>query len=135
MITATIFALALLAGPAWSASEPVPEPGQEGGAGLALKTQKILTCAWEGPQVVDNAVCLVKDGKITAVGRVSETPIPDGYTVVDLGDRWLAPGMVELHCHEAGVSLYSFVNDLNDVVYLANPGCAPRPPSSRATTR
>jgi len=98
------------------------EPGAPEGNGLALRAAKVLTCAWDGPQVVDDAVVLVKDGKISAVGRASELETPAGYEVVDLGDLWLAPGMVELHCHEAGASLYSGVNDLNDTVYLANSG-------------
>jgi imidazolonepropionase-like amidohydrolase len=103
----------------------LPATGEDGNGregGLALKARKVLTAAWDGPQVVDDGVVLVKDGKIEAVGRAREVEIPDGYDVVDVGDDWLAPGLVELHCHEAGVSLYSFVNDLNDVVFLANPG-------------
>ncbi len=88
----------------------------------ALKAGKVLTCAWDGPQVYDDAVVLVEGGKIQAIGRAGELEVPEGYEVVDHGDHWLIPGLVELHCHEAGVSLYNFVNDLNDTVYLANPG-------------
>ncbi len=90
--------------------------------GVALFASKVLTCAWDGPQAVDNAVVLVKDGKIERIGRASDVDVPEGYERVDYGDRWLAPGMVELHCHEAGASLYSGINDLNDTVYLVNPG-------------
>ena len=98
-------------------------PGDASGdAGLAFTASKILTCAWEGPQVFDRGVLLVRDGKIEAVGAADEVEIPAGYEVVDVGDDWLAPGIVEMHCHEAGVSLFSRVNDLNDTVYLANPG-------------
>lgn len=124
----TTLTLALTALSALGAGRP--EAGDRGGAGLALVASKVLTCAWEGPQVVDNAVVLVRDGKIERVGPRARTPIPAGYEVVDVGDRWLAPGMVELHCHEAGRSLYQG-NDLNDMVYLANPelraSCAVEP--------
>ena len=108
---------------AGAVSEPAPsiEPGADG-PGLAIRAAKILTCAWEGEQVVDRGVLLVRHGKVEAIGRDGELEIPEGYEVVDVGERWLAPGMVEMHCHEAGVSLYTFVNDLNDTVYLANPG-------------
>lgn len=105
-----------------SATLSAQEPGDVGGTGLALKAAKILTAVWEGPQVVDNGVLLVKDGKIEAVGRARDVEIPAGYEVVDVGDRWLSPGMVELHCHEAGLPIFSFINDINDTVYLANPG-------------
>jgi len=101
---------------------PALVAGHGDDAGVALKARKVLTCSWDGPQVVDDAVVLLRDGKIEKVGRAAEVGIPSSYAVIDYGDRWLAPGMVELHCHEAGASLYSFVNDLNDTVYLANPG-------------
>ncbi len=98
-----------------------PDAKQES-PGLAIKARKIITCAFEGEQVVDNGVLLIKDGIIEAIGPAREVPVPEGYEVLDVGDRWLAPGMVELHDHEAGASLYSGVNDLNDTVFLANPG-------------
>jgi imidazolonepropionase-like amidohydrolase len=90
--------------------------------GMAIKARKILTTSLSGQQVVDNGVLLIKNGKIEAVGRARDIKIPEGYEVLDVGERWLAPGMVELHDHEAGASLYSGVNDLNDTVFLANPG-------------
>jgi len=103
-------------------------PGTEGGPGLALRARKILTCALEGEQVVDNGYVLVRDGRIEAVE--SGPSIPAGYESVDFGDAWLAPGMIDLHCHEAGRSLFR-ENDLNDMVFLTNPGlrasCAVEP--------
>ena len=57
---------------------------------------------------------------LEAVGRQGELQVPDGYSVLDVGDRWISPGMVDLHCHVAGANF--FVNDLNDTVYLTNSG-------------
>ena len=91
-------------------------PGEPGGKGLAILTAKALTVPLEGEQFIDNAVVLVKDGLIEAVGRAADTPIPMGYEVLDVGDRWLSPGMVDLHSHIAGTW------DINDTVYLTNPG-------------
>ncbi|NOT30538.1 MAG: amidohydrolase family protein [Planctomycetes bacterium] len=99
-----------------------PEAGDKGGSGLALLAAKVLTCPYEGPQVVDRAVVLVKDGKIQAVGSRDELAVPAGFELLDLGDAWLAPGFIDLHCHAAGANLFAGVNDLNDMVYLANPG-------------
>lgn len=90
------------------------EPGAEGG--IAILTKKALCVPLEGQQVVNNAVILVRDGKIEAVGPSKSTPIPAGYEVLDVGDRWVMPGMVDLHCHIAGTF------DINDMVYLTNPG-------------
>ena len=97
------------------------EAGAPGGPGLALLSRKILTCEYGGRGHVDNGVLLVKDGLIEAVGRRAEVEVPEGYEVVDLGDLWLSPGMIDLHCHVAGMSLFQ-VNDLNDMVFLTNPG-------------
>ena len=98
--------------------------------GLALRAAKILTAAEQGPAVIDNGVLLVRDGKIEAIGRAAEVAIPDGYQTVDVGGNWLMPGMVELHNHTASGYL-PFPADLNDMVYLANPGlsvaCSVRP--------
>lgn len=93
-------------------SAPVPTADR----GLAIKARKALTVPMEGPQFIDNAVMLVKDGKIEAIGPAASTPIPLGYEVMDVGERWLMPGMIDLHSHIAGTF------DINDTVYLTNPG-------------
>ncbi len=85
-------------------------------AGRAIKAAKILLVPVEGPQVLNHGVVLIKDGKIEAVGPARTTAIPAGYDVVDIGDRWLMPGFVDLHSHIAGTF------DINDTVYLTNPG-------------
>ncbi len=95
--------------------DSAPTPGQVGGPGLALRATKILTAQFEGEQVINHGVVIVKDGKIERVGPADETPIPVGYAVVDLGERWLMPGMVDLHTHIAGTF------DINDGVHLINP--------------
>lgn len=93
-----------------------PLAGMQGGPGLAVKARKILTAEWKGRSVVNNGVVLVKDGRIEAVGPASEVEIPADYEVRDVGNDWLMPGIVELHCHIAGAF------GLNDTVYLTNPG-------------
>ena len=46
------------------------------------------------------------------------------HEVLDHGDHWVAPGLIDLHSHVAGRSFFS--NDLNDMVYLTNPGIRAR---------
>jgi imidazolonepropionase-like amidohydrolase len=95
---------------------PARVAGELGGPGLAVKTRKALTVPLEGVQFVDNAVLLVKDGKIVAVGAAATTPIPADYEVVDAGEQWIMPGMIDLHSHVGGTF------DINEMVYLTNPG-------------
>ena len=119
-----LFALGpqLLARPSAHAS---PAAGEPGGPGLALRAAKVLTAAREGPPALDSALLLLREGKIEAVGREGEIEVPDDYVRVDLGSAWIAPGMIDLHNHiGSGNSL--FVNDINDTVFLTNPGLKAR---------
>lgn len=42
---------------------------------------------------------IVTDGKITAIGEVENTPVPENAVVVDGTDRFLMPGLSEMHGH------------------------------------
>ena len=85
-----LLALAALAlvSPVFGGNEP-GERGEE--RGLAILAAKALTVPFEGPQAVDNAVILVRGGKIEAVGPRKELEIPEGYEVLDIGERWHVP--------------------------------------------
>ncbi len=98
------------------------DPGTAGGPGLAILTSKAITAELNGRSVVNNAVILIQDGKIEALGAASKIAIPEGYEVLDLGDLWVAPGLIDLHDHVAGG-----LGDLNDMVYLTNPGLRASP--------
>lgn len=80
----------------------------------AFKVGKVITMN-DGDDVINNAVVLVKNGKIEAVGKAKDVEIPDGAEIVEMADAWLVPGMVEAHNHTAGQGLH-------DYVYLTNPG-------------
>lgn len=84
--------------------------------GIALRVGKVVTMDDED-RVVNNAVVLVRDGKFERIGRRDEIEIPGGYRVVDSPNLWLVPGLVDPHNHTAGSLM-----DLNDMVYLTNPG-------------
>ncbi|MFT7668056.1 MAG: imidazolonepropionase-like amidohydrolase [Planctomycetota bacterium] len=104
---------------------------------VALFSRKALVCQLEGVQVIDNAVLLMENGKILTVGRRAEVEVPEGFEVLDLGDAWIAPGMVGLHSH-VGTPNPFFPNDINDSVYLTNPGlrvCASTVASNRLLQR
>ena len=84
---------------------------------LAFHAAKVLTCERSGPGYVDHAVVLVRDGRIEKVGPARTTEIPAGYEEVDLGTRWLMPGMIDLHSHLGGSGA-----DINDMVLQVNAG-------------
>ena len=125
--------VAFLVSPGIASSNTPTGPGCKGEAGLAIRAAKLLVVPPEGPQVIDNGVLVIKDGKIEAVGHHSRVEIPDGYAVEDVGARWLMPGMVELHNHIGPISPF-FPNDLNDTVYLTNPGLRAAPTVYPGTT-
>jgi imidazolonepropionase-like amidohydrolase len=79
---------------------------------LALHVGKIITCAGEP---VVNGTVLVADGKIQAIGPRDTVKVPDGYTVIDHGDKFAMPGLVDPHSHVGGTG------DLNEMVYQTNP--------------
>lgn len=106
LLGAWIFGVAL--GPAFATETERPE--------LAIRAAKIVTMD-DSDTVINNGVLLISDGKIKAVGRATEVDIPDGYEVIDHGEGWIVPGLVDCHDHIAGS-----LSDLNDGVYLTNPG-------------
>ncbi len=83
---------------------------------LAIKAAKIITMN-DADDVINHGIVLVSDSRIEAVGRADDVTIPEGYAVIDHGDGWLLPGLVDCHDHIAGS-----LSDLNDGVYLTNPG-------------
>ena len=79
----------------------------------AIKAGKILTVT-EG--TIDHGIILIEDGAIKAVGKADDVNIPKEHEVIDASDKWVMPGMVEIHSHMAGEG------GLNDMVVPTNPG-------------
>jgi imidazolonepropionase-like amidohydrolase len=52
--------------------------------------------------VFESRTVVVTDGVITAIGSVSDTAVPDDAIVVDGTDRFLMPGLAEMHGHVPG---------------------------------
>jgi imidazolonepropionase-like amidohydrolase len=78
----------------------------------AIKAGKILTIT---KGTINNGIILVEDKAIKAVGTKSGVVIPKDYTLIDASDKWIMPGMVEIHSHigaEGGI---------NDMVAPLNP--------------
>lgn len=94
--------------------------------GLAFRVAKLVAMD-DADTVINDAVLLVQDGRIAALGPAREVAIPPDYRVFELPEHWLVPGIVEAHNHSAAGGW----GDLNDLVYLTNPGldtrCVPQP--------
>ena len=96
-----------------AAPAPGPAPGDEV---IALRAGKVLTMNARD-EVLDHAVVLIRAGKIVAVGPAGSVAVPAGAREVDARDAWVVPGFIDCHDHVAGS-----LSDLNDGVYLTNPG-------------
>lgn len=73
----------------------------------AIQTDAIETVAFvdvnvvpmDQERVVERQTVIVQDGRITAIGPVDGTPIPEGAVRVEGQGRYLMPGLAEMHGH------------------------------------
>src|SRR5438067_1032684 len=100
-------AVFVLTGPLAAADEKPAKPK------LALRVGKIITSA--GDPIV-NGTILIADGKITGIGTRDKVAIPDGYTVIDHGDKFAMPGLIDAHSHVGGTGRDGS-GDINEMVY------------------
>lgn len=56
-----------------------------------------------GSAAIENAVIVVRDGKIVAVGRTGEVAVPAGARRIDTSGRTILPGLWDMHAH-AGIA-------------------------------
>ena len=84
-LAATALAAVALAAPA--AAEP----------DLALVGATLIDGSGRGP--LADAVVLVEDGRIAAVGRRSALGVPAAARVVDLAGTWMVPGLIDAQVH------------------------------------
>ena len=50
-------------------------------------------------EVLRARTVVVSHGRIVTIGAVDDTVVPEGATVVDGTDRYVMPGLVEMHGH------------------------------------
>ena len=67
---------------------------------VALRAARLIDGTGAAP--IKNAVVIVTDNKITAVGDTNSVRIPSGAKVIDLGDVTLLPGFIDAHTHLVG---------------------------------
>ena len=62
---------------------------------IAILSKRIITPLLD----IRNGVVLIEGNKIKAVGSRDNNPIPEGYTIIDVGSKLVAPGFIDLHNH------------------------------------
>ncbi|MEE8300903.1 MAG: amidohydrolase family protein [Candidatus Tectomicrobia bacterium] len=55
--------------------------------------------AGTGDPTVRDAVVVIDDKRITAVGPATQVALPDDIDVMDIGDRTIMPGLIDAHVH------------------------------------
>jgi len=76
-----------------------PQP-PEGRGLVVLKAARLIDGT--GAPAITNAVVIVTDNKITAVGDAASVRVPAGAKVIDLGNVTLLPGFIDAHTHLIG---------------------------------
>jgi len=68
------------------------------------------------PEPIRDGVVCVENGLITAVGPASRVPAPAGAHRIELGERTLMPGMMDVHVHLSGSRSYNEANTDRDLL-------------------
>ena len=68
--------------------------------------------------VIEQQTVVVRKAHIEAIGPVDEVPIPEDATVIDGTDRYLMPGLAEMHAHVPGSDSPNL--DRNFSLFVAN---------------
>src|SRR5437667_1123272 len=72
----------------------------EGKGVVVLKAARLIDGIGAAP--INNALVVVTDNKITAVGDAKTVRVPADANVIDLGDVTLLPGFIDAHTHLVG---------------------------------
>src|ERR1041385_2382231 len=85
----------------------------EGKGVVALKAARLIDGT--GAPAISNAVIIVTDNKITAVGDAASVHVPANAKVIDLGNVTLLPGFIDAHTHLVGRVLGDPEGDMSTV--------------------
>ncbi len=110
----------------WGLSLAFTACGPPPGAGMEALTDATVIDVVSG-RAQPNAVVLVRDGHIIAIGNADAVDVPRGAVVTSLRGRWIIPGLIDAHAHlqpwGLGLSVYfgvTTVRDLHDGASLAD---------------
>ncbi len=92
-----LFVFALAQNPVQTGIRPEPP---EGKGVVVLRAARLIDGT--GAPAFRNAIVVITDTKISAVGDASTVRIPAGAKIIDLGDVTLMPGFIDAHTHLIG---------------------------------
>ena len=78
-----------------------------------------------GAAPVKDAAVVIDDGEITAVGLQATVSVPDGAETIDLSEKTVMPGMMDVHVHLLGIEHFSLPDILLTPTELAAIRCVP----------
>ena len=87
---------------------PAPAVAGQGAEGEAIAFVNVNVVTMEDEAVIANAVVLVRDGRIEAVGNRDAVAIPHGAQRIDGGGGYLLPGLIDGHVHMRNVNALRF---------------------------
>src|SRR5262245_20028387 len=79
------------------ASSVPSKPSKESTVKWAIRAQRLFDGA--GRAVMRDAVVVIEDSHIAALGPAAQVPLDAGSQVVDVGDRTVMPGLIDAHVH------------------------------------
>jgi tetratricopeptide (TPR) repeat protein len=91
-----IASLAVLAMTIPGQSQSVPEPAS---SDKPIAFQDISIIPMDTERILPHQTVLVRSGKITDIGPTSSVHLPPGTVVIDGRDKFLLPGMADMHTH------------------------------------
>jgi imidazolonepropionase-like amidohydrolase len=86
------------------------------GTPVALRAARLIDAVSSEP-IADGVVC-VERGVITAAGPAARVRIPPDAQRIELGDRTLLPGLMDVHVHLSGARSYSETATERDLLTL-----------------
>ena len=99
---------------ACSSAAPTNEP-PEGAGVTAYEGARLIV--GDGSDPIDNAMFLVRDGRITQVGRAGDVQVPEGATRVALAGKTVMPAIIDTHIHARSQMRETLLEDLQRRAY------------------
>jgi imidazolonepropionase-like amidohydrolase len=89
-------------------------------SGAPLAFTNVSVVPMDSPRILADHTVTVANGRITALGPASTTPVPEGAVRIDGRGRYLMPGLAEMHGHvPPPTAAKDFVDDVL-FLYVAN---------------
>jgi len=104
----TVAVLACIAGMSATGAGQVAQPAPQASKIVAVKAGRLIDGLGGTP--ISNAVVLIENDRITAVG--AGLSVPPGAQVIDLGAATVLPGFIDCHTHVTGQPGDNFYEDL-----------------------